>query len=73
MNTEEAIQDYKELTYKLAKAVDQLAFIKERMDYINNEMKWDGMFEIDFSNALVSLAKVESAAILYTFEDEFRE
>jgi len=41
------------------------------MEYINSEMKWDGMFEIDFDKAMVSLAKVQSAAILYSLEDEY--
>lgn len=36
-------------------------------------MEWDGLFEIDFDNALKALANVESAAIIYSLEDDFRQ
>ena len=41
------------------------------MNYINTEMEWDGLFEVNFDTALRELAEVESAAIIYTLEDEF--
>ena len=71
MNIEDAIEDYRKLTYKLAKAVSQLSYIRDRMNYINTEMEWDGLFEVNFDTALRELAEVESAAIIYTLEDEF--
>ena len=71
MNTEDAIEDYRKLTCKLAKAVSQLSYIRDRMNYINTEMEWDGLFEVNFDTALRELAEVESAAIIYTLEDEF--
>lgn len=71
MNTNDAIEQYRELTYKLAKAVSQLSYIRDRMNYINTQMEWDGLFEVNFDTALRELAEVESAAIIYTLEDEF--
>ena len=58
MKQEEAIEDFKKLTYDLAKTISKLIFIKERTDYIVNAMDWDGLFEIDFSTALEKLASV---------------
>lgn len=73
MKTNEAIKDYKELTYDFAKHLDKLAYIKDRVEYINHEMNWDGMFEIDFDKAMTYLAKVQAAMVLYTMESDFRE
>lgn len=70
MTTDEAIDEYKKLTYDLAKVVDKLTLIKSRMQRINTIMEWDGMFECDFSEAIEKLASVEAAAIEYCFEDE---
>lgn len=72
MTTKEAVSDYKELMFKIAKAVDQLGYVRERMHYINEQMGWDGMFELNFDTALRELAIVEAAAITYSFEDEYR-
>jgi len=58
MTKEEAIETYEELTYDLAKAVGKISDIKERMSYVNDQMGWDGMFELDFENALAKLADV---------------
>ena len=73
MKQEKAIEDFKKLTYDLAKAISKLAFIKERTDYIVNIMDWDGLFEIDFSTALEKLASVQAAMVTYSYEDDYHE
>ena len=73
MKQEKAIEDFKKLTYDLAKTISKLAFIKERTDYIVNEMDWDGLFEIDFSAALEKLASVQAAMVTYSYEDDYHE
>ena len=73
MKQEKAIEDFKKLTYDLAKTISKLAFIKERTDYIVNAMDWDGMFEIDFSTALEKLASVQAAMVTYSYEDDYHE
>ena len=73
MKQEKAIEDFKKLTYDLAKTISKLAFIKERTDYIVNAMDWDGLFEIDFSTALEKLASVQAAMVTYSYEDEYHE
>lgn len=72
-NEDEAIQEYEELTYSLAKEVAKLNEIRQRMRHINESMGWDGMFELDFDEAMVNLANVEAAAITYTLEKKYRE
>lgn len=72
MDKDEAIERYRRLTYKLAKAVGTLAEIREQMTYVNSQMEWDGMFELNFDTALKELAVVQSAAVVYMLEDEFR-
>ena len=73
MKQEEAIEDFKKLTYDLAKTISKLIFIKERKDYIVNAMDWDGLFEIDFSTALEKLASVQAAMVTYSYEDDYHE
>ena len=73
MKQEEAIEDFKKLTYDLAKTISKLIFIKERTDYIVNAMDWDGLFEIDFSTALEKLASVQAAMVTYSYEDDYHE
>ena len=73
MKQEKAIEDFKKLTYDLAKTISKLAFIKERTDYIVNAMDWDGLFEIDFSTALEKLASVQAAMVTYSYEDDYHE
>lgn len=73
MTNEEATAEYEELTYDLAKVVSKLDTIRQRMKYINSQMGYDGMFEIEFDEAMVSLANVESAAICYTLEEKYRD
>ena len=73
MKQEKAIEDFKKLTYDLAKTISKLAFIKERTDYIVNAMEWDGLFEIDFSTALEKLASVQAAMVTYSYEDDYHE
>ena len=73
MKQEKAIEDFKKLTYDLAKTISKLAFIKERTDYIVNTMDWDGLFEIDFSTALEKLASVQAAMVTYSYEDDYHE
>lgn len=73
MKQEKAIEDFKKLTYDLAKTISKLAFIKERTDYIVNAMDWDGLFEIDFSTALEKLANVQAAMVTYSYEDDYHE
>ena len=73
MTQKEALQEYEELTYDLAKVVGKLDSIRQRMKYINAKMSYDGMFELDFDNAMVSLANVQAAAICYTLEEKYRD
>lgn len=73
MKQEKAIEEFKKLTYDLAKTISKLAFIKERTDYIVNAMDWDGLFEIDFSTALEKLASVQAAMVTYSYEDDYHE
>lgn len=72
MTKEKAIDDYRKLTYDLAKTIGKLKFIKDRVSFINQEMEWDGMFEISFAEALEKLAVVQADMVVYSFEDKFR-
>lgn len=73
MNTKEAVKDYRLLTYDLAKIIGRLKLIKDRVEYINQKMEWDGMFEISFSSAMENLADVQAAMTVYAWEDEYRD
>lgn len=73
MKTQEAINDYEKLTYELSKSVTKISEIYNRVQYINNRMNWDGMFEVDFGEALEKLANVQAAMITYSMEDKFRK
>ena len=73
MTEKEAIESYEELAYDLAKAVSKLAFIKERMAFINAQMDWDGMAEMAFEDALAKLSDVQATATIYLLESKFRD
>lgn len=73
MTEKEAIESYEELAYDLAKAVSKLAFIKERMAFINAQMDWDGMAEMAFEDALAKLSDVQATATIYMLESKFRD
>lgn len=73
MKEQEAIKDYEKLTYDIAKSVAKLSDIYQRVKYINNRMDWDGMFELDFGEALEKLANVQAAMITYSMENKFRK
>ena len=73
MNKKDAIRDYEKLTYDLAKSVNKISDIYDRIKFINNQMGWDGMFECDFSEALEKLAIVQAAMITYSNEDKFKK
>ena len=73
LTDERAIEDYRKLTYDLAKLIGKLKYIKERVEYINREKEWDGMFEISFSNALENLADVQAAMVIYSYEDQYEQ
>ena len=73
MNKKDAIRDYEKLTYDLAKSVSKISDIYGRINFINRQMGWDGMFECDFGEALEKLANVQAAMIMYSMEDKFRK
>lgn len=73
MKKQEAINNYEKMTYDLAKSVAKISDIYQKVKYINEQMNWDGMFEVDFGEALEKLANVQSAMITYSMEDKFRK
>lgn len=70
---EEAVNDYKKLSYDLAKLVSQLGDIQDRVKYINEKMNWDTLVNLDFSDAMCSLAKVQASLVRCANEDDYRE
>lgn len=72
MNKEEANSRFEELSYDLAKSISKMVEIKGSMEYIINNMGWDGMFMCDFAVALEKLATVSSATTIYMLEEKYR-
>lgn len=73
MKESEAIRVYEENAYDIAKCVRTLNDIKDRLAYVNEQMNWDGMFMMDFSEAIEKLAVVLGSAVEYTLEGKFRD
>lgn len=54
----QAICDYRKMSYDLAKIIGRLSDIYDRMQFIDQLHGWDGMHEIDFEKALMFLGRV---------------
>lgn len=70
---EEAVNDYKKLSYDLAKLIGRLGDIQDRVKYINEKMNWDTLVNFDFSDAMCSLAKVQASLVQCANEDDYLE
>jgi len=73
MTQKEAVSEYERLTYDLSKHMSCINDIYSRCHHINEEMGWDGMFEIDFEDALRKLGNVLAACVCYTLEDKYEK
>ena len=71
MDINEATERLEEKTYELAKLISKLKNIKDEMEYIMNDMQWDGMYLSDFETALEKLAYVMSESTIYSLEDKY--
>ena len=71
MTEKEAIGEYEKITYDVARCVGKLNDLFERCHEINDEMGWDGMFEVTFEDALRKLGDVVSACVIYSLEEKY--
>lgn len=73
LTEKEAISRYEKMTYEMSKHIACLNQIYDSMQWINEQMGWDGMFETDFETALVKLGNVLAASVTYSLEDKYEK
>ena len=69
--TKEAVSEYEKMAYDLSRYLSCMNDIYSKCHDINEEMGWDGMFEIEFEDALRKLGNVLAACVCYTLEDKY--
>lgn len=67
----EDLEKIEKLTYDLAKNISRLHCIYDQFDYIVKKNKWDGMFLVDFSDALMKLSNALAGGVCYSCEDKY--
>jgi len=73
MTTKEAEERCRNSAYELSKAIGKVCEIRDRIEYVAEEMGWDTMLVGDFDDAMVKLTKVMSGMTLWALEGEFRD
>lgn len=71
MTEEKAVKEYEKISFDVARHVSCLNDLYDKVHSINEEMGWDGMFEIEFEDALRKLGNVVAACVIYHLEGKY--